>query len=795
MVDSSWKSLLVVVGALACGCSATASSPSPAEMHGESPHQAALQEHDAAPIALAEEPPVSPLSAEFPEAEMVLLFSGGTAAEALRLFRRQEYDLAHRVVVRGMGEELEPELRGALQILSARIERERGNWEAAGVLFASASENYPQIDDYLHFEAARAFAKAGKPEASQHAELVDAQGPWGQDMAFLIAEASRVRGDSVAAIARYREFLTQDTSLALQSEARLRLGEVLESQQQPKAARAEWRSLLVTDPTSSWAMMLRAKDKKLDASLTGEERIVRGMAYFRAMRNVESEADFAKALGKRNSLSGEQRCQALFHRAKSIYKERDYKRAAPRFVPAIAACKASGNTNYEVKSAYQAGLAYGRLREYKRSARYFRYVENYPEHSYADDSRLRRAEQHAALGEDEKVETLLSSIPKLYPKGDMRGEAMWRLARRSYFKKNYGESAKWLAEQIRVAPIAINWWAEGQAQYWLGRSLTKQGKIEESATAYRDCIRLYPLTYYSLQSFARLKESFPEQYAEALTEVASQKSPWLGTLKDRSVYQGAGFRAALTLAQLGIGDATRRQLAAIGMSIPEGRKAVTDASHIDRLVATSRVLDLAGDYSHSHWPGRWHTVDYRRSWPTGANLARWRLAYPLAFWGLLQEFAGKYTYPPHLQMAIVREESAFDPSRESWANAIGLTQMIFPTAIDHSKESGIPVTRENLQHPVKNVTIGSHFLQSLQKAFDGRVGLMVPGYNAGRARMRGWIRQRNRYDLDEFIELIPGDQARRYTKRVLGSYFVYSYLGDDKVPDIRNAVPRKLGNL
>ena len=143
-------------------------------------------------------------------------------------------------------------------------------------------------------------------------------------------------------------------------------------------------------------------------------------------------------------------------------------------------------------------------------------------------------------------------------------------------------------------------------------------------------------------------------------------------------------------------------------------------------------------------------------------------------------------------MAIVREESAFDPSRESWANAIGLTQMIFPTAIDHSKGTGIAVTRENLQHPVKNVTIGSHFLQSLQEAFEGRVGLMVPGYNAGRARVRGWIRQRSSYDLDEFIELIPGDQARRYTKRVLGSYFTYAYLSDGQVPEIRNAVPRRL---
>mgnify|MGYP006204467017 CR=1 FL=1 len=46
---------------------------------------------------------------------------------------------------------------------------------------------------------------------------------------------------------------------------------------------------------------------------------------------------------------------------------------------------------------------------------------------------------------------------------------------------------------------------------------------------------------------------------------------------------------------------------------------------------------------------------------------------------------------------------------------------------------------------------------------------------------------------DEFIERIKGDQARRYTKRVLGSYFTYSYLADQTVPVVSNEVPRKLG--
>jgi len=730
----------------------------------------------------------------FPTTELVSLYDGGYAAEALDRFRRQEFALAEVAIDMARSEKPSQAQLEALDILEARVQRDSGHWKAAAMLFAASAKTNSDIRDYLHYQAARAFAKAGDAEATVHAKLVSSQSPWGAEIEFLLAEAARASGEMLEAESRFRAFLESSEDQTLRSEARFRLGEVFHAQGKEAEAKASWRGVLMSDPTSPWASQLRSKDASLEAHPSPSELVVRGMAYFNAMRNLESAADLKKALASK-ALDLEARCQAQFHRAKSMYKEREYRRAAPLFVPAIDTCKASENRNYEVKSAYQAGLAYSRAGDHSRSAHYFQYVERYPDHSYADDARLRRAEQYDAMQNDSKVRELLSSLPTLYPKGDMRTEALWRLARSAYMRKDYAAAVTWLAKQIRIVPIETHWWAEGQAPYWLGRSLARMGESEKAVSAYRECIRLYPLTYYSLQAFARLKEGWPDAYAAAIQEVRSQPSAWTEELRPRAVYQSAGFRSALHLARLGIGDATRRQLDAVGMSVPQGRDAVTSVDAIDALVATSRVLDLAGDYEHSHWIGRWHAIDYRRSWPNGASRLRWRLAYPLAYWNLLQDFAKRYSYPPNLQMAIVREESAFDPSRESWANAIGLTQMIFPTAHDHSKGTGIAVTRENLKHPVKNVTIGSHFLNSLQEAFEGRVGLMVPGYNAGRARVRGWIRQRHRYDLDEFIELIPGDQARRYSKRVLGSYFTYSYLHDGQVPEIRNAVPRRLGHL
>jgi soluble lytic murein transglycosylase len=145
-----------------------------------------------------------------------------------------------------------------------------------------------------------------------------------------------------------------------------------------------------------------------------------------------------------------------------------------------------------------------------------------------------------------------------------------------------------------------------------------------------------------------------------------------------------------------------------------------------------------------------------------------------------------------MQIGIVREESGFDPLTESYANAIGLTQMIPPTAKDYSKGTGIDPTRESLRDPEKNVTIGSRFLGSLFKRWKNFALLVPPSYNAGPGAVRRWLRTRGTWDADEFIEAIGDDQARNYSKRVLGSFFTYTWLYEHKIPEMPNTIPAEL---
>jgi len=102
------------------------------------------------------------------------------------------------------------------------------------------------------------------------------------------------------------------------------------------------------------------------------------------------------------------------------------------------------------------------------------------------------------------------------------------------------------------------------------------------------------------------------------------------------------------------------------------------------------------------------------------------------------------------------------------------------------------VTRDALFEPAKNLEAGSRFLSFLLERFDGSLALSIAGYNAGEGAVDRWLRERGNLELDEFLETIPYDETRNYTKRVLASTFAYSWLYDREqpVPSLSFSLPR-----
>jgi soluble lytic murein transglycosylase len=177
------------------------------------------------------------------------------------------------------------------------------------------------------------------------------------------------------------------------------------------------------------------------------------------------------------------------------------------------------------------------------------------------------------------------------------------------------------------------------------------------------------------------------------------------------------------------------------------------------------------------------------------NREYWQCLYPLGYWPLVQEQAGKLGLDPYLVTALIREESAFAPRAVSRAGARGLMQLMTQTADEVAREHRmLPGSSALLEVPEVNVRLGTMYLAGLYRENKGSLILSLAAYNAGSLPVRRWVERYGFADEDEFIENIPYTETRNYVKRVLGSYRRYAALyaprAKRQAPSAENPEPK-----
>jgi soluble lytic murein transglycosylase-like protein len=91
---------------------------------------------------------------------------------------------------------------------------------------------------------------------------------------------------------------------------------------------------------------------------------------------------------------------------------------------------------------------------------------------------------------------------------------------------------------------------------------------------------------------------------------------------------------------------------------------------------------------------------------------------------------------PLLVLAVIHVESAFDPDAFSRAGAVGLMQLLEPTARAELQRAGI--APGDPSDPVVNVQAGVRYLRRLVRAF-GQIDVALMAYNAGPNRILGHL--------------------------------------------------------
>jgi soluble lytic murein transglycosylase len=501
--------------------------------------------------------------------------------------------------------------------------------------------------------------------------------------------------------------------------------------------------------------------------LTPDERAQQAQAWLDAgqsKRALDLSEALLKVIPRGRKEYREAACKAAIVRAQAKPRGRS-EDTADAWGQAIARC--DGDDSLATALYYGGKASVSAHHPAEALERFGRVEKLFPKHRLADDACFRAALVVCDEGDEPRGLALLSSLPDNYPEGDMGGEALFRVALAKLGKHDL-DGARETLDRLLSAGLDGGRNSAGRGAYFRARVAQLAGDLEEAKKRYTSILGEQPLGYYMLLAHARLR-AMSEEMARSAVEASVAREPAGPFLTgDHAEFTSPAFERFERLLEVGEIDSARRELHAAGL--------IAEGADPEVVWTVAWLYDLAGapELGHSFTRGR--LLNYRDHWPAG----RWRLAWEVAFprvWQAVVERESEATHVPvPLTWAIMREESAFNPDARSVADAIGLMQLIAPTARATARGTQLPFDEEALRRPEISIALGTRLLSSLRASFAVNPALAIAAYNGGARAVRRWLGEHGGDDFDVFVERIPFDETRAYIKRVLASQAAYAYL-------------------
>ncbi len=158
------------------------------------------------------------------------------------------------------------------------------------------------------------------------------------------------------------------------------------------------------------------------------------------------------------------------------------------------------------------------------------------------------------------------------------------------------------------------------------------------------------------------------------------------------------------------------------------------------------------------------------------------LLYPAPYADLLLRHTTDRGVDPRLILAIMRQESRFQPDAKSYAAARGLMQFIAPTASRIAGELRREGFRqEDLYHPPTAILFGSQYLENLFRMFPKQPDAVSASYNGGEENMKRWLTRSRSALPDRYVPEIGYSQTKDYVYKVMSNYRMYQHIYDEQL--------------
>jgi soluble lytic murein transglycosylase len=613
-----------------------------------------------------------------------------------------------------------------------------------------------ELGDYADFLDAEASHNAGDDAAAEtilHGftarypeSIFDAEAP--ELEANVLLSAVNVSG------ARQVLAAAESSESASRPGFQLAEGEVELALNQKETAEATFKRVLLSHPLSPEALTARAKLTQMGAetNLTVAELRTLGDAYYSAGRYAEAAEQF-RALERSPTLDAQARNSFAVAEAAC---ELQLKRLTPAQVQGLI------DSNDE-DGAHRLDLLMELARNRDDSADQQRILSEmetrFPSSPWLAAALFSAGNMYMLKHDYPKAIEYYGYLAAHFPSDKNAAAAHWRSGWLSYRLGLDTDAERIFDEQIRLYPGATE---TVSALYWRGRLFEAQDHNPALAAAnYRTIIRAYQHYFYAQMSRQRLASLGVAQTAADPQLDRFQPTP-LPHLVDTFPEDSPHLAKARLLANAGLNEYIAQEIKAdpdsvSWSSLAEAQIYSSYGETFRAVRAIKRALPGAASASIQSIP-----------------LVYWRILFPEPWWDTIQAESAKNNLDPYMVASLIRQESEFDPSVISYANAYGLMQLLPSVGRTMAREEGMTHFQTfQLLDPDTNIRLGTRYLRQMLDKFGGVQEYALAAYNAGDGRVADWEAAGPYHGIDEFVESIPFTQTREYVEAILRNEETY----------------------
>jgi soluble lytic murein transglycosylase len=478
----------------------------------------------------------------------------------------------------------------------------------------------------------------------------------------------------------------------------------------------------------------------------------RAQIFFDAHKWKDARVEFEKVVAMLRDPASPKRQRAQLRVAQA--------KIQPKGSPTILSSLTTSDPEVDAERLFGLSQAY---RSAKKESEMFATLDlitqKYLHTVWSEEALMAAGNYYWVLLDRPKAVSYYQRLVDTFPDGKNAYNAEWRIAWISFLNKQPDADQRLIAFLLKY-PVSAN---AVDALYWLGRSAERSGNPSHARGYYQKATERFPQTYFAHAADARLKQLGPgaEDSADFLTKIPA--SPTLRSF-DEPIPAAAADRWAKAQALRIIAFDASAELelknAYFATSSPrfllEAAQAAFDQGHFAAGMAYARII----------------LPSFESRQLSDAPMAVWKTLYPLPYEAALRREAARNDFDPMFAAGLIRQESTFQADIVSYANAIGLMQVLPKTGKILAKQLKLRYNKKLLYDANYNLQLGMLYIANLVR-LTGAPEYAAAAYNAGEDRIALWKSERNYDEIPELVESIPFTQTREYVQIVLRNAAVY----------------------